>query len=69
MDIDVRKSNAAQPYYFNILASGNNKELARSSENYTNKNDCIAAAKLIKRDAGSATIWDMTASKPEMVEL
>lgn len=48
-------------YYFTIVAS-NYKTLA-TSETYWNKSDCRSAAELIKREASSATILDMTKSK------
>lgn len=31
-----------QPWFWNVAARGNNEELARSSETYTNRRDCIA---------------------------
>ena len=48
-------------YYFTIVAS-NGKTLA-TSETYWNKSDCRSAADLIKREASSATILDLTKSK------
>lgn len=60
MKIWIRDS-ANRQYYFELLAD-NNRTLA-SSETYWNKSDCIDAARLIKRDAADAPIYDVTASR------
>jgi hypothetical protein len=32
-----------------------------------NKQDCIEAIRLVKADAATATVWDMTGDKPKLV--
>jgi uncharacterized protein YegP (UPF0339 family) len=67
IEFEVRKSSSSsQPYYWRIKSVGNSKILA-SSETYVNKADCVAAMKLVKTGAATATMWDMTGVKPAIV--
>ncbi len=57
MTFKVRKSTNGQ-YYFTVVAS-NGKTLAHS-ETYHNKTDATHAANVIKSEAGSGTVQDLT---------
>lgn len=52
-------ADPAQPFYFEIQATGNFETLA-TSETYVDKDDALHAINLIKNEAGSADIKDET---------
>lgn len=55
---EIFKDNAGQ-FRWRFTAS-NGKIIAVSSESYCNKSDCTASINLVKRDAPTAPIHDLT---------
>ena len=61
--VDIRESHAVnllsrkrkQPWYWVLRNSNNNKVMAVSSERYTNRQDCVDAAKLV--NGSSVTVY------------
>lgn len=51
--------DAGGQYRWRFTAS-NGKIIAVSSESYVNKSDCQAAIALVKRDAPTAPVYDLT---------
>lgn len=59
MTIVISKSKSAtQPYYFYVRAS--NGEKICHSETYVTKTSCRHAAELLKKEAGDASIVDIS---------
>lgn len=50
-------------YYYWIYYASNGEEIARSSESYNAKADCIHSIALVKRDSPTAAVYDWTAPK------
>ncbi|MBB4635120.1 DUF1508 domain-containing protein [Longimicrobium terrae] len=46
------------------LQAGNNETIADSGEGYTRRTSCVDAVKRVKRDAGSALVYD-TSERPK----
>lgn len=42
------------------LSAANNRHVAASGEGYVNRSDCIDAVRLVKRDAPSAPVHDVS---------
>lgn len=57
-DFELRKDNKDQWYW--TFQADNNKTIARSSESYFNRKDCIHSIRLVKDLASACTVWDMT---------
>jgi uncharacterized protein YegP (UPF0339 family) len=55
------QDSADGQFFFTIV--GKNYERLAHSETYRYKSDCKSTAELIKREAGSASILDLTKSK------
>lgn len=53
-----RSSSAAQPYYWRIVAS--NGQVLATSETYVNKQDAMAAIRIVQTSAASATVEDLS---------
>lgn len=53
------KKDSAGGYYW-IFYGANGEEIARSSESYVRKTDCLHSIALIKRDGPSAPVYDWT---------
>lgn len=64
-DFELRKDNREQWYW--TFQANNNKTIARSSESYINRSDCINSIKLVKTLAPSCTVYDMTGSGATIV--
>lgn len=58
MKFEIRKSTAAQPYRWRIVAS--NGQVLATSENYASKQSAKDACESVKKSAGSAEIIDLT---------
>jgi uncharacterized protein YegP (UPF0339 family) len=65
-DFEVRKDNKVEWYW--TFQANNNETIARSSESYINRGDCLHSIKLVKELAPSCAVWDMTKSPIEKVE-
>lgn len=50
------------------LVAGNNETIADSGEGYTRRSSCVDAVKRIKRDAGSALVYDITEKPKKLVD-
>ncbi len=59
-DFEVKKDNKGQWYW--TFQANNNRMIARSSESYINRTDCVDSIKLVKNLGPAATIYDMTDS-------
>jgi len=57
-DFDVKKDNKGEWYW--TFQADNSKTIARSSESYVNRSDCLHAIKIVKEKAPSCTVWDLT---------
>jgi uncharacterized protein YegP (UPF0339 family) len=57
-DFDVKKDVNGQWYW--TFQADNNKTIARSSESYINRSDCLHSIKLVKELSPNCTVWDMT---------
>lgn len=57
-DFEVRKDNKDQWYW--TFQADNNKTIARSSESYINKSDCLHSIKLVRTLSPTCTVFDMT---------
>ncbi len=53
------KQDTAKHYYW-IFYAANGEEIARSSESYVGKRDCLHSIALVKRDSQSASVYDWT---------
>ncbi|MBW7894883.1 MAG: DUF1508 domain-containing protein [Opitutaceae bacterium] len=56
------KKDAKGQYYWIFYAS-NHEEIARSSESYLRKADCLHSIAIIKRSAATAPVYDWTVAK------
>lgn len=54
-----KNSKLKQPYWWVIKSDGNYATLA-TSEMYTYKSDCLAAIRLVAREAGDSKYYDST---------
>ena len=62
VDFDVRKSVNNQWYWrFNAT---NGEEIARSSETYSSRRACLQSIKIVRVNASTCTVWDMTGPNP-----
>ncbi|MDX6403864.1 MAG: uncharacterized protein QOH70_1319 [Blastocatellia bacterium] len=58
LDFDVRKSVNAQWYWrFN---AANGEEIARSSETYSSRRACLESIQIVRTNAQTVTVWDLT---------
>jgi uncharacterized protein YegP (UPF0339 family) len=65
-DFEVRKDKAGEWYW--IFQAQNNKTIAKSSESYKNRTDCLHSIRLVKELAPSVLVWDMETQPISMVE-
>ncbi len=65
-DFEVKKDGRGE--YFWTLQADNNKVIARSSESYGSKRDCLRSIQIVKDKAPGCPVWDMTTSPPQKVE-
>lgn len=54
----IKKDNSG--YYYWIFYSDNSKAIARSSESYVAKRDCLHSIALVKSDGPAAPVFDWT---------
>lgn len=59
-DFDLKKDNRQQWYW--TLQGKNGEMVARSSESYINRQDCLHCIRLVKDIAPNAPVWDMSIS-------
>ena len=60
-DFEAKKDDNGEWYW--ILQADNNKTIARSSESYKNRSDCLHSIKLVKELSPGCLVWDMTTVK------
>lgn len=65
-DFEVRKDNQKQWYW--TFQANNNKTIARSSESYIHRSDCLDSIKMVKTLGPTCTIYDMTTDPIHKVE-
>jgi len=63
-DFEVHKDSSGQWYW--TSQAENNKTIARSSESYINRSDCLHSIKIVRELAPKCTIWGMT--KVEIID-
>ena len=60
LEFEIRRSKSeSQPYYWHVKAKKNGEILA-ASETLTSVQGCLNAIRLVKGNADTATVWDMT---------
>lgn len=64
-DFELKK-NVGKEWYWTFQAD-NNLTIAKSSESYKNRQDCIHSINLVKAHAPTALVFDMTGEKPAIV--
>ena len=64
-DFELRKDNKDQWYW--TFQAENNKTIARSSESYFNRKDCLHSIYLVKTLAPAATVFDMSSGSAKVV--
>jgi uncharacterized protein YegP (UPF0339 family) len=57
-DFDMKKDSNRQWYW--VFNGKNGEALARSSESYINRQDCLHCIRLVKDIAPGATVWDLS---------
>jgi uncharacterized protein YegP (UPF0339 family) len=57
-DFEVRTDSSGQWYW--TFQADNNETIARSSESYINRSDCLHSIKIVRELSPKCTIWDMT---------
>jgi uncharacterized protein YegP (UPF0339 family) len=62
-DFEVRKDDKGEWYW--IFQADNGEPIAKSSESYINRSDCLHSIKIVKEKTPDAPVWDMT--KVELV--
>jgi uncharacterized protein YegP (UPF0339 family) len=65
-DFEVKKDVSGQWYW--TFQADNNKTIARSSESYINRNDCLHSIRLVKELSPNCTVYDMTTDPIHRVE-
>lgn len=64
-DFDVKKDSKGEWYW--TFQADNSKTIARSSESYVARRDCLHSIKLVKDLAAGCTVWDVTTNPPSKV--
>lgn len=64
-EFEVRKTTGAKWYW--IFQANNNKTIARSSEDYENRSDCLHSIRIVKEQSPAAKVTDMTTNPPTNV--
>jgi uncharacterized protein YegP (UPF0339 family) len=64
-NFELRKDNSSQWYW--VFFASNGRAIARSSESYINRGDCLHSIRLIKEDSLEASVFDMTKNPIEIV--
>ena len=59
-DFDIKKDSKGEWYW--ILNAANGEKLARSTDGYKNRQDCLHCIKLVRDLVGSAPVWDLEAT-------
>jgi len=65
-DFEAKKDNKGEWYW--TFQADNNKTIARSSESYVNRSDCLHSIKLVKELSPKCSVYDMTKDPIERVE-
>ena len=60
-DFEVKKDSQGQWYW--TFQAENNKTIAKSSESYINRGDCLHSIKIVKDLSPKCKVWDMTTVK------
>lgn len=55
-------NSLGQPWHWNVASAGNNKDLARSSETYTHRKDCIYSYDMVV-GRGRITLYEFKDGK------
>jgi uncharacterized protein YegP (UPF0339 family) len=65
-DFDLKKDSKGEWYW--TLQAENNKTIAKSSESYKNRSDCLHSVKIVKELSPKCTVWDMTTDPITKIE-
>ena len=65
-DFDVKKDSKGQWYW--TFQADNNKTIARSSESYINRSDCLHSIKIVKELSPGCKVWDITTTPVHTVD-
>jgi uncharacterized protein YegP (UPF0339 family) len=65
-DFDLKKDDKGEWYW--TFQADNNKTIAKSSESYKNRGDCLHSIKLVKDLSPGCTVWDMTTKPISIVD-
>jgi uncharacterized protein YegP (UPF0339 family) len=57
-DFELKKDNKGEWYW--LFQADNGKTIARSSESYNNRSDCLHSIRLVKDLSPKCSVWDMT---------
>jgi len=57
-DFDVKRDNQQQWYW--VFNGKNGETIARSSEGYHNRQDCLHSIRIVKDMAADAPVWDLS---------
>ena len=57
-DFDVKRDNRQQWYW--VFNGKNGETIARSSEGYHNRQDCLHSIRIVKDMAADAPVWDLS---------
>jgi uncharacterized protein YegP (UPF0339 family) len=66
-DFEVKKDTRGEWYW--TFQAENNKVIARSSESYGNRGDCLHSIKLVKDLAPTCNVFDMSGDSPKIVSV
>ena len=65
-DFEVKKDIQGEWYW--TFQADNNKTIAKSSESYKNRTDCLHSIKLVKELSPNCTVYDMTTTPIQRIE-
>jgi uncharacterized protein YegP (UPF0339 family) len=65
-DFELRKDSRGEWYW--TFQADNNKTIARSSESYLNRSDCLHSIRIVKEKGPGCTVYDMTKDPIERVD-
>lgn len=64
-DFEVRKDNKGEWYW--TFQADNNETIARSSESYINRRDCLHSIRIVKELSPNAPVFDMSSGSPAII--
>jgi uncharacterized protein YegP (UPF0339 family) len=63
-DFDMKKDAKGEWYW--VLNASNGEPIARSTDGYKNRQDCLHSIKIV-RDLAKAPVWDLSGNSPARV--